>query len=222
MSIIINKDINGEWTFYYGEVDCNYDNLMNHIISDFIDGYAKVHTSHSFCWYDKGPCGVIDDNGKIIIPFDYDFIEGGINPPSLEKDIIKVSVKGKYGWINKNNEIVIPLEYDIAIYLGEGVPGESIVMVSKLDEIGWNGKYYGTFDFINTKSKNIITSSYFGLHLEYEEDNNDPISSYFGFPPENEENNDGDTSSPIQNFARVVDGVLYVGDEEFNLSDSVE
>ena len=66
----------------------------------------NVTTPYQLCMY-NGKCGVIDINGKIHIPFNYQKIS---NIKKSEKFIVQLN--GKYGVINLKNEVLLDIKYD--------------------------------------------------------------------------------------------------------------
>lgn len=73
-------------------------------------GLARVKTSDKY--------GIIDTNGKIIIPAEYDYIKiegiGHDSPGQIKKD-------GKYGYVNSKGEIIVAPLYEMANAFGEGL-----------------------------------------------------------------------------------------------------
>jgi hypothetical protein len=57
-------------------------------------------------------CGVIDLEGKIIVPFEYDIIDFLENGESLLLDVKK---DGKWGVIDLDEKIIVPFEHDSKI-----------------------------------------------------------------------------------------------------------
>ena len=72
---------------------------------------------------DKGIFGVIDLNGDVIVPIEYEELAfapsgGDVTDYSYEKNLITAKKNGKWGIINFNGEEVIPFEYDDIYYNG--------------------------------------------------------------------------------------------------------
>jgi hypothetical protein len=63
----------------------------------------------------EGKFGCIKQNGEVLIPFMYEFMD------KLTEGVARVKLNGKYGYININNETVIPFEYDYAGKVSQGM-----------------------------------------------------------------------------------------------------
>lgn len=76
-------------------------NLSSNILSGgvFKDGVSWVENQ-------DGKFGIIDENGKIVVDFIYDYIDWCYN------NQYQVSKNGKYGLINKEGNVLIPIKYD--------------------------------------------------------------------------------------------------------------
>ncbi|PHR49181.1 MAG: hypothetical protein COA32_03785 [Fluviicola sp.] len=148
----------------------------------FTDGFTKVA---SVPYYDKelyssvSKKGIIDANGKEIIPLIYDNIEGTINENGMQEyfpdGLALVSVldgeRGyKHGYINKKGKIVIPVRY---IKADSFLKGTAIVAV-RGDSISL-GVYDGVEEFqyvphygvINTSGKVKIPLKYNSMSYFY-------------------------------------------------------
>ena len=66
----------------------------------------------------NGKYGFIDENGREIIPCNYDWID---DEQSLCDDNCRIVLNGKYGFIDKNGKEVIPCNYDGASIFNEGL-----------------------------------------------------------------------------------------------------
>ncbi|EAY27870.1 protein kinase domain [Microscilla marina ATCC 23134] len=73
---------------------------------DFADGTAKVKK--------RGKYGFISLQGRQVVPFEYDYIEGTTLPTG--KRLLKVGQGNKFGLINRNGERVLPIIYDNVWY----------------------------------------------------------------------------------------------------------
>ena len=62
---------------------------------------VKVRKNHKF--------GLVDHNGKVLIPVEYEDIESGV---SLNLNWLWAKKDGKYGYLDKNGAVVIPFIYD--------------------------------------------------------------------------------------------------------------
>jgi len=62
---------------------------------------VKVRKNHKF--------GLVDHNGKVLIPVEYEDIESGV---SLNLDWLWAKKDGKYGYLDENGAVVIPFIYD--------------------------------------------------------------------------------------------------------------
>lgn len=63
----------------------------------------------------NGKFGVIENNGKIIVDYKYDFIW------PYNEGVALVKLNNKYGFINKKGNLTIPLIYDDALSFSEGL-----------------------------------------------------------------------------------------------------
>ena len=52
---------------------------------------------------------MVDPNGKVLIPVEYEDIESGV---SLNLDWLWAKKDGKYGYLDENGAVVIPFIYD--------------------------------------------------------------------------------------------------------------
>ena len=130
----------------YDDVDC------------FIDGYAEVSVNNKR--------GVIDQNGKIIVPILYDqIINNWININLLEPyedfylpewhqndknwifsdGLVCVELNNKYGYVNTNGDIAIPIQFEDARAFHEG-----LALVKQTDNYG----------FIDVKGKFVIKPTF--------------------------------------------------------------
>lgn len=62
---------------------------------------VKVRKNHKF--------GLVDPNGKVLIPVEYEDVESGV---SLSLNWLWAKKDGKYGYLDKNGAVVIPFIYD--------------------------------------------------------------------------------------------------------------
>lgn len=72
----------------------------------FVGGFASVKKD--------GKWGVIDKQGRVVVPFQYDFVD------RLVDGIAVVRVGTKYGVINENGAPITGVTYDFAIAVGDG------------------------------------------------------------------------------------------------------
>lgn len=147
----------------------SYRNLIN-----VGDGLIKAVRSG------KPLCGILNNKGDTIIPFDYEQIK-----VAVATDLIPAKKNGKWGYINLRNETVIDFTYDEAYFFSEGlaavVVGKKTGFINKNNkfiiepvyDFSWNfgGNYYfrngisavllnGKWGFINNKKQVIIPPSY--------------------------------------------------------------
>ena len=118
--------------------------------------------------------GLIDTNGKVIIPFKYKrvFYDTYYSGRYLEYFLAE-NIDGKFGAINKENKIVIPFEYDKSPY---PYPDNHYLKWQKGNKQG-----------LSNKSKMILPAEYSGFTMPY--DYADPFTiaeknnfCYFVFP----------------------------------------
>ncbi|MDR1169501.1 MAG: WG repeat-containing protein [Prevotellaceae bacterium] len=68
------------------------------------------------CWgiknADSGKWGVVNENGQLIIPAEYDEIGNVMFDGLASSHFFKVSKNGKYGLLTNHGEVELPLEYD--------------------------------------------------------------------------------------------------------------
>ena len=84
-----------------------------------------------------GKKGVIDSNGKLIIPVEYDYIEysHNNNPLFVVKKKDEASTEpGFYGLLNNKGQIVAPLKYE-DIKLGNGYQFKGLIKIKVLKEL---------------------------------------------------------------------------------------
>ena len=89
---------------------------------------VKVRKNHKF--------GLVDHNGKVLIPVEYEDIQSGV---SLNLDWLWAKKDGKYGYLDENGAVVIPFIYD-----GAKTFSGSMAAVKKGDKWGFINR-----DFIN-------------------------------------------------------------------------
>ena len=75
----------------------NYDWVEPHCENSVV----KVRKNHKF--------GLVDPNGKVLIPVEYEDVESGV---SLSLNWHWAKKDGKYGYLDKNGAVVIPFIYD--------------------------------------------------------------------------------------------------------------
>lgn len=106
----------------------------------FIEGLSTVLDRGTVKW------GVIDEEGKEIVPFIY-------NHARMYNDgLVAVKKDGKWGFIDKEGKIIIPFIYLDAEYYSNG-------LASVKNEQGWG--------FINIKGKIIIPFIYEGIDYDF-------------------------------------------------------
>lgn len=109
-------------------LSCHYNDVL-----DFTNGPVP--------WFKNGKWGFINENGKLEIPFEYDFADF-----FASNGLVKVKKNGKWGYINAKNKVVIPLQYDEAWHFSPN----GLAPVKK------NGKY----GYIDAKGKVVIPLQY--------------------------------------------------------------
>lgn len=94
--------------------------LTNGNKKEFFSGYRPLDYKNGY-WVvgNTNGRGIIDDNGKEIIPCQYDTIT-----TFDDKDCAIVSIDDKYGMINKENDVVIPLHYKAIFPFHDGAGNE--------------------------------------------------------------------------------------------------
>lgn len=84
-------------------------------------------------------CGFVDENGKILIPFEYEHVE------KFSNNIANVKKDGRWGFINKENKVIIPFKYQQTWHFENDVIG-----------IKHNNKW----SIVNKKGKKITSIKY--------------------------------------------------------------
>ena len=142
---------------------------QKNVIQDCDSIYRTHKDDREYVIAKKENWGVIDFNGKVRIPFEYDFIRPMYYSMFIEnrndseevddsKDIFLVQKNGRLGEINFNNEIVLPIEYDaITDWVEYGPEGH---FVSKNGKIG----------LIKYTTEVIIPPIYDSLYVEHFDD----------------------------------------------------
>lgn len=87
----------------------------------------------------SGKYGFIDENGKVVIPFEYEYVRG------FNEGLACVKKNGKYGFIDKSNKTVVPLEYEVVLEFEEG-----------LAQVEKNGKW----GFIDMRNRAVVPLEY--------------------------------------------------------------
>ena len=114
------KDVTEVFTFYRDENNGKEPTEWEHVTIFDKQGYGIISVD--------GYSGVIDRNGNIIIPLEYDNL---IDFAELESKIILANKGELWGFINWKNEIIIPFEYSYASVFQDGEA-----------KVCKNGKYY--------------------------------------------------------------------------------
>lgn len=115
--------------------------------------------SHKIAARKKDKIGLINHEGKVISPFEYDWIDpfrDDYTSP-YENGLAKVGIKGKTGLINSYGKLIIPVIYDEIEVFSHG-----LAVVKRNDKYG----------FVNFKGKEIIPTIY------------DEANSYNGYSAE--------------------------------------
>ncbi|WP_193778063.1 WG repeat-containing protein [Psychrobacter sp. FDAARGOS_221] len=99
----------------YQQVGCLRDGLAGVIGFNEADPYTMSNR-----------VGYIDENGKVIIPFEYDAImtgEGGeaLTFNDFSEGLVAVVKNDKYGFIDSKGEVVVPLQYEWASNFSDGL-----------------------------------------------------------------------------------------------------
>lgn len=99
----------------YQQVGCLRDGLAGVIGINKTDPYTMTNR-----------VGYIDENGKVIIPFEYDAIMMGDGGESLtfhdfSEGLVAVVKNDKYGFIDTKGEVVVPFEYEWASKFSDGL-----------------------------------------------------------------------------------------------------
>lgn len=128
----------------YSEINIYSDGLA--VVKDYVGNDYK--------------CGVIDNNGKLIIPQDYKFIG------SFKEGLMSFKIEKGYGFIDKNNNVIIPPNYRSATVFTNGLAAVSLLDSTHFGFIDKNNKWiiapkYLTADnFIGKYSKVQKTRNY--------------------------------------------------------------
>jgi hypothetical protein len=93
--------------------------------------------------------GVFDDNGKLILPAEYENIHA-----HFENNLFCVAKQGKFGFVDPSNRVVVPFQYDSAMPFTDGCASVKI-----------NGK----FGAINSQNQIIIPFDDYGQHFDFRE-----------------------------------------------------
>ena len=96
---------------------------------------------------EAGKYGCVNSQGKVIIPFEYDYI----NNVSRDYEVLIVKKNGKYGVLNWDGKILLPLKYDSIIY-------EGILIVEKNEK----------FAVMNLDGEILLPFKYNRLYLYFE------------------------------------------------------
>lgn len=94
----------------------------NYYYGSFNEGYA--------CMIKDGKYGFIDNNGEMVIPFDYSWASSFHHGTAIVEK--KSGNAEKYGLIDKNNSLIMPIEFDLIMYY----PDAQTYMVKKNGKIG--------------------------------------------------------------------------------------
>lgn len=121
-------------------IQTNYENI----------DYEYNNGKYIFFVKDKGKVGVLTQDGKQMIPIDYDLIT------SSDKGLFKVKKGNKYGILKSNGQVSLDFKYD---YMSSG---KDSVLVPEFPAIIQDGKKYG---LINEKGNEILKPSY--DHIKY-------------------------------------------------------
>ena len=164
---------------YIGKFENGLAKIAKDIISEYvnrdrINQYFSIHEGISYRGNKYkigylGLFGMINEQGEIIIPFEFDEIEQFLN------DRAKAKKEGKWGYINEQGEIIIPFEFDeIEQFLNDRVKAKKegkwgyineqgeIIIPFEFDEIGQflndraKAKKEGKWGYINEQGEIII------------------------------------------------------------------
>lgn len=106
------------------------------VIPVVYDGIKKInrkyYTTTKFEIKQNNKYGIIDVNGNLLIPIEYDYLY----QPYNSKNSIVVGKQGKYGVVNWKNNIKLPFEYESI-----GVIGDNFFQVKKNSKSGIVDKY---------------------------------------------------------------------------------
>jgi hypothetical protein len=116
-------------------------------------GCTRTPTQPPIISWDNGKAGLLDQNGKVIVPIQYDDID------EFSEGLACVTVgrsayKRKCGFINMTGKVVIPLKYDFADSFSEGLA------VVRLD---------GKYGFINKRGKVVVPLKYDNVATPFSE-----------------------------------------------------
>ena len=137
--------------------------MVSHVYQTIINGASQIRTEKKLLHYNNyaafsidGKQGLIDSNGKEIVPAKYDIIF-----TSEYSNFITVSINGKWGCLNKKGEEVIELKYEDILELYNNL------IAVKLD---------GKWGILNTKNEVIQPFKYDSI----EPVNDDEAEAYIG------------------------------------------
>ena len=107
----------------YQQVGCLRDGLAGVISRNDADPYAMTNR-----------VGYVDQKGKLVIPFEYDWIltgDGGevVTFNDFSEGLVAVVKNDKYGFINTKGEVVVPFEYE---WVSNFSGGLAVVLVDNL------------------------------------------------------------------------------------------
>lgn len=127
-----------------GEMDFKYDS---------VDYYGYTNEEYLFFASFNGKWGIVDSENRVIIPFQYEYIDKvsyGSRQPGY---FCMVQKNGLLGTINLNNEVIIPLEYEA---------------MSGWCEYGPEGHYVsksGKFGLVSPNGEIVVPIEYDGLSV---------------------------------------------------------
>ena len=113
------------------------------IIPAIYDFMSRINEDYFYAKKDN-KCGVLNSQGEIVLPVEYDFIFD----ETIDIDVVKINRNDKYGLTDGNFNIILPVEYEsIASFKDKEFP---------IIEIRKNGKKYG----FNLMTKHICTPAF--------------------------------------------------------------
>lgn len=130
-----------------GDVNYTYDTIIYPRLKDYY--FAQK----------DGKWGVIDKSDKVILPFDYEFIERTWYNNFTGKDKFIVQKNGHLGTVDFQNDIAIPLKYDaISGWCEYGPPAHYVQRNQKIGLIDHKGEVLipVTYDALTYYTPNII------------------------------------------------------------------
>ncbi|WP_417611535.1 WG repeat-containing protein [Owenweeksia hongkongensis] len=127
-----------------GEMDFKYDSVYY---------YGYTNEDYYFFASYKSNWGIVNRDNKVIVPFEYEYMDKTYYNSRHRGDFCMVQKNGLLGTINMNNEVIIPIQYEA---------------MSGWCEYGPEGHYVskdGKFGLIEPDGKIVVPAEYDGLSV---------------------------------------------------------